>query len=386
MKKRASWGKRLEQAFENYKRDRHYFKSAGTTAADYNRAHPSSRLSQEEIRGIDSYWARFGVRLKDYRWHQMYYDFTGIRDPRFLPQNFANSVIYPYYNDRKITAAWLDKNYFERFVPVLRFPETFGQKIDGRYYDTEHRCYLPEDCADFCRAVFSRLDPPETVVIKKTTDTNQGKGVKLHSVSSVQELEEVLALYRSWDNLIIQRAIRQHPFFAQFNSSSVNIVRITTWRKGTEIVAAAPCIRFGIEGSVTDITRVNGREIMNAIGVKEDGTVMDQSFTLYGERRPFTGTLNKVPFWEDIVSLAKEGHRRLEHFGVVAWDMTVDENDRIICLEYNLNIPGTVVYQMAHGPFWGEQTDDFLAFLRDGENQKRYIPRKIRLRGNKSER
>lgn len=385
MSKKGSWGKRLEQALENCRRDRRYFKNAGGAAAAYVRTHPSARLSPDEIREIDSYWARFGVRFKDHRWYQMYYDFTGIRDPRYIPQNFANAVIYPYYNDRKITAAWQDKNYFERFVPVLRFPETLGQKIDGRYYDAEHRCYLPEDCAAFCRAVFSRLDPPETVVIKKAADTNQGKGVKLHPVSSEQELADVLVLYRGWDSFIMEKAIRQHPFFAQFNSSSVNIVRITTWRKGKEIVAAVPCVRFGIEGAVTDIARVDGREIMNVIGVKEDGTVMDHSFTLTGERRPFTGTLDKVPFWEDIVSLVKEGHRYLEHFGVVAWDMTVDGNGRIICVEYNLNIPGTIVYQMAHGPFWGEQTDDFLAFLRDEENRKRYIPRKIRVRGKKSE-
>ncbi len=84
-------------------------------------------LTDAEIKEIDAYWAQYGIKLDDYRWHQMYYHATGMRDPKFIPHNLADSVLYPYYNDREKSKIWTDKNYFERFLSTLTFPRALAQ-------------------------------------------------------------------------------------------------------------------------------------------------------------------------------------------------------------------------------------------------------------------
>ena len=335
--------------------------------------HPAV-LQSKEIDEINAYWGKFGVRLNDYSWHQMYYSITGIHDPRFIPHNFADSVIYPYLNNRERAVAWVDKNYFARFLPMIRFPEVLGQKINKRYYDSDHQCYAAQDYRKFCDHVFRDLGNDTSFIIKKTSDTSQGKGVRRIDAKEISDVISIVDAYGELDDFIIQRVVKQHAFFEQFNKSSVNIVRITTIRIGSEIHAIAPCIRFGIEGSSTDVAYVDGEEIINAIGVNDDGTVSDYSITLAGQKNPFNGEIRTVPKWNDMLNICKQGHEYLEQFDIVAWDMTVDEDENVICIEYNLNSPGSIVYQMAHGPFFGEDTERVLDFLKDDINRKRYLP------------
>ncbi len=377
----GAWIAGCEELIRIFRRNRSYFSAKADTARAYIRKHDPPALSAEEIRDIDAFWKQFGIRLDNYRWHQMYYDITGIKDPRFIPQNLAKAALYPYYNDPSETIAWADKNYFQRFVPAVRFPQMLGQKIHGRCYDAEHRIYTEEELGAFGRAVFGCMTGagPYSIVVKETTGTKQGAGVKKYSFASERELCGILEKHADRDNYIIQSAIRQHPFFAQFNASSVNIVRITTWRRGKDIVVFSPCVRFGVEGSCTDVAHINGEEIVQCIGISPDGRVKDEYVTLNGEKKPFPVEDRQVPHWNELVETVKKGHEYLEYFGIVAWDMTVDEEGQVVCIEYNLRAPGTVVYQMADGPFAGEYTEDFLRFLADRKNQKKYLPRRLRI-------
>ena len=378
----GAWIAKFEKAYRIIRRDRKYFSAKADPTRDYIRRFSPPALSGEEIRDIDTFWKRFGIRLDHYRWHQMYYHITGIRDPRFIPQNLAQAVLYPYYNDLSETKVWADKNYFERFVPVMRFPRMLGQRIHGRYYDADHRIYTEEEAETFCRTVFSHMtgEGPYSIVIKETSDTKQGIGVKKYGFASEPELLEIIRNHADRDNYMIQSAIEQHPFFAQFNASSVNIVRITTWRNGKDILVFAPCIRFGVEGSCTDVAHIDGVEIVQCAGVGSDGRVKDKYVTLRGEKKPLQIENKQIPRWGEMLECVKKGHQYLEHFDIVAWDMTVDKQGQVICIEYNIRSPGTIVYQMADGPFAGEYTEEFLRFLEDKKNRRKYLPRKLQIR------
>lgn len=264
-------------------------------------------------------------------------------------------------------------------MPCISFPETYGQIINGKYYDHKHRLYTKEELDVFCKSVYDYMaeQGEDVIVVKKTVNTSQGKGVKKQKITSSTDLSILLKSMGS-ENCIIQKAIKQDPFFEQFNSSSVNIVRITTWRRGKEIVIFSPGIRFGLAGYNTDVAYVDGKEIINCIGIRSDGSIMDHSVTLAGENTPVHFANSVVPKWDEMIETAKNGHLYLEYFDLVAWDMTVDADGHVICIEYNLYSPGSIVYQMAHGPLAGEYTDEFLSFLRKPSNQKKYLPRMIR--------
>ena len=373
----ADLGKRGLSSLRRLRRFRRLEKAPDKTVAQAK----LPALTREQKAAIDAYWAQFGIRIRNYRWFQLYYGITGREDPRFLPHSILTSAVYPYCNDMGRAKVWADKNEFSRFVPGLPFPETLGQRINGRYYDGQRRSFGTSLSPDFARAVWESASARglDAIILKKTSDTNSGRGVKKIPLSTPEALEKELASCDSSD-YIIQELIRQHPFFAQFNESSVNIVRINTWRSENEVHVFTPCVRFGAPGYATDVAFVNGKEIFHVVAIRPDGVIDDCSYDLYGEKTPVTVPDRRVPRWDEILETVKSGHLLLDYFDFVAWDMTVDSSGKIVCIEYNLQEPGSIAYQHACGPMAGEHTEELLAFLREKSNRKKYLPRRARLR------
>ena len=153
----------------------------------------------------------------------------------------------------------------------------------------------------------------------------------------------------------------------------MNIIRLTTWRHGDVISVMAPCVRFGIKGSATDVSYVDGVEIINVIGI-HNGEVDEGYVTLEGKYTQIELESRRIPRWEEIVESVKNGAKSLPYFDIIGWDITVDRNGEVICIEYNLKCPGTIVYQFVHGPMASDETDNYLSFLRETNNQKKYLP------------
>jgi hypothetical protein len=339
------------------------------------------QLSAEQKAEIDAYWKRFGIRISNYRWHQLYYGATGREDPRFLPHSLLASAVYPYYNDMEKAKVWADKNEFSRVLPNLSFPVTLAQKIHGRYYDAQRRSFGTALSRDFAEAVWESASARglDAVILKRTSNTNSGRGVKKLPLTTVEALAEALSSSDDQD-YIIQEPIRQHPFFAQFNESSVNILRINTWRSGEKFRVFAPCVRFGTPGFATDVAFIKGKEVFHVIAVRPDGRIDDCGYDLYGEKSPVIVQDRQVPCWEELLETVRKNHLMLDYFDFVAWDLTVDAEGKIVCIEYNLQEPGSIAYQYAHGPFAGDDTEELLAFLLEKKNRERLLPRRARLR------
>ena len=64
----------------------------------------------------------------------------------------------------------------------------------------------------------------------------------------------------------------------------------------------------------------------------------------------------------------------MDNFDLIGWDFSVDEDGEPVCLEYNIQWPGTVAHQFVCGPYAGEKTDDLLSFLEDGTKRANYLP------------
>ena len=140
-----------------------------------------------------------------------------------------------------------------------------------------------------------------------------------------------------------------------------------------------PCVRYGIEGSPTDVAFVDGEEIVQVVGIGEDGRIYDRGFTMSGSRLDPVVEDKQVPYWDKIKETVTRGHLQLHYFDLVGWDITLDEDGNVVCIEYNLIHPGSIIYQFAHGPLAGDQTDAFLSFLKDPANREKYLPAAARL-------
>ncbi len=334
---------------------------------------PQPELSAAEKQDISEYWSQFGIEIKDYCWFQWYYGITGIKDPRFIPQEIYLYTILPYYNRREFIPAYKDKNSFDLRLPAKYFPKTVVRRMSGDFYDKDG-VYITSDIKND-RLVDTILAHGQ-VIVKNAIDSSRGINVKKYDVSSRQD---VLSLLESWTatDYIIQEIVHQHPFFAQFNESSVNIIRINSWYHNGEVTLSTPVLRFGMPGYSTDVCFINGEEIVRLVGIKDDGTIRDTVVHMSGKTQRVeeicSDPIRQVPAWDKITAMVKENAGKLYHFHLIGWDVTVTEDNRPIIIEYNITSPSTYSSQMTDGPMWGEHTTQLLSFLKDEENRRKYL-------------
>lgn len=350
------------------------YEAKNASAHEYLKANPMPELSESDKRIIDEYWAQYGIKIKDYSWFRWYCGLFGKIEPRFIPNDFYAYIIWPYYDNELFRFAWKDKNCFERFLPDLTFPRVIVRKINGRFYDKDEN-YIPSD--DF--STIARLLKAEgEVIVKDAWDSGEGRGVTKYTLKTDDDVKKLLNEWKS-DNFVVQEVIHQHECFAQFNESSVNIMRISSWYHDGKVEILAPTLRVGTAGFATDVCFIDGVETANVVGITDDGCFKSDLVTQYGKKTAIKDIVKnpnqKIPQWDEIIKLIKENHPKLGHFDIIGWDFTVDTNGRIVCIEYNVQRPGTVFYQYVNGPFFGEHTDDVLAFLKDKDNQNKYIPK-----------
>ena len=348
-------------------------------AHEYLSANPMPELSDAQRKEIDSFWSEYGIRILDYSWFQWYYGVTGISDPRFIPQDVYSYIIWPYHDNEEFCLAWKDKNLFERFVPGIPFPRNYIRRIHGRFFDGEGN-YLANE-----NAVISTMKQLQVggVIVKDAWDSGEGRGVTKYTLNDEADIRKLLADWKQSDNYLVQELIQQNRVFSQFNESSVNIMRINTLRLDNEVYVFCPTLRIGAEGSTTDICYVDGVEIARTCAITMDGHFGDKIVNQHGRVQVTSETVELpdavIPKWKEVVRLATQGHKMLDHFDIVGWDFTVTDQEKVVCIEYNIKRPGTVFYQNVNGPFFGEYTEQVLEFLKDKKNQTKYIPKWMRL-------
>lgn len=339
--------------------------------------HKSSQLSIEEKKEIDDYWASFGVKFSNYAWFEMYYEVTGIHDPRFIPDTFARFVLYPFYNDVKTYGGWIDKNFFDKFLGVDYIPLTLCHKFKGNFYDVNWNYYSDNQLDALVDLIVKKADG-NSIVVKNTRDSCAGVGVKIVRFKDKQDILDFLNRDKRTD-FIIQRRLVQHPFFAQFNESSVNILRIISWKHDGKVDILSVSVRFGIQGSYTDVAFIDGQEIVNVVGVDNKGEINGRWIGFDGNNNGITLDVKEIPNFDETLRVVREAHLKLPPFNLIGWDVTVDEDSRPVIIEYNVRRPGTILYQFANGPLAGEKTSSLLSFLKDKNLYDKYLPKRYKI-------
>lgn len=154
-----------------------------------------------------------------------------------------------------------------------------------------------------------------------------------------------------------------------------------TWhRPDDSIVIFNPCVRYGVEGGITDVMYIDGEEITYSVKVDvETGIVQGDWSSFKGKEEgdhPLKGV--QIPGWKEAVEMVTKGHPRMFFHDLIGWDVTIDNNGTPVCIEYNIKEPGTKLYQFAGGPYAGQFTEELLAFLLDDEKRKQHLPRYFR--------
>lgn len=259
--------------------------------------------------------------------------------PLLSPINYGilgiNHVLH-YYSD---------KNYQEYFVKNLKFPENLIKNVNGQYYDGDMNPITEKKA----REIVSAYD--EDIVYKKSLGLQHGAGVEKGTSADFDRIKD------KWKtDFLAQKIVKQHPFFAHYNDTSLNVVRILTLYWDDEVYYLGAIYRIGAPGDFCD--HVGDKSVF--MQVLPDGSLPDFAFErgtyrvvkdIYGKKIE-----GRIPRYEEIKEILKENHRRYAHHRIIGWDITMDADDNIVCIEFNTDCPDVVNIQLMNGPVFGTKS------------------------------
>ena len=318
---------------------------------------PMKPLTKGQEADIKAYFKKHFNRDIPTYWHQYFYSRNGLYSEKYIPTSIYSSSMIYNLNNYQFSLAYVDKGFYDTLFPDVNRPQTFVKNVNGFYYDDKN-AISKEEAIDRC----SNL---KEAIIKPTVLGTWGNGVKLFHTDNgfIPELNmSVNDLFSHYKNsFIIQSKLVQHPDLARLNPTSVNTIRVMSYRRENEVIILYAVIRIGRMGKVVD-NETSG-------GIKADidlqtGRIKGSAFGSPTEpNMPQTdsgATLDnyQIPSFPQILDFVKSLHLRLPYFKLVGWDISVDTNGDPVMIEWNRSAE---LSQVAHGPAFGEYTEEILA-------------------------
>lgn len=324
------------------------------TRASYAKLKNQKKLSQEQISEIQDFFRNTLGHTVPVDWHQYFYSRTGIYSKLYIPSSEYKNHIIGKLNVYPFHLAYNDKNMTDITLPNTHQPKVFLKNMCGYFY-FEGKPVTKDEALDLCR------DLGEVII--KPSLTGRGVGVKKASIANgkidggSQSLSDLLKEYNA--DYLIQKVIIQHAGMSALNPSSINTIRVVTYRSGMEINAVYTVIRIGRKGMNIDNESAGG---ISAI-IRPDGTIGKYAYGAPGvDKIEFTDSGirlegYKVPSFDKAIELVKFSHMQLPYFNLIGWDIAIEEDGSPIMIELNLNPD---LSQSANGPAFGGYTEKIL--------------------------
>ena len=314
-------------------------------------------------------WGRIFKNEINTGWLNWYIKKTGIQSPDFVPENVFYTVIEPIINNSRFTVSYSDKNFYDLVYPKGLFPETLIRNIDGFYYDGN---YKPLDLSND-EILLDTLAGAASVFVKPATEAGGGRQVDLFVINGRKYLNkagEELKL-KFLDNVykqsfVIQRTLCQHAFQAFFNPTSLNTIRVLTYRSPytNQINILQSVFRIGAKNEFLDNSRAGGYSVgmdsqgkLNKFAIKKDGSKFDKVNDTNLVENDYI-----IPFFEELKAAAILIAEKNIHHRMLALDMVIDENNHPRCVEVNNRSNEINFHQLNNGPLFGEFTDEIITY------------------------
>src|SRR5574344_814718 len=334
--------------------DRKYMRKTFKVNPTMNEKMPGEKEWKKKWKKIDPF-----VTIARYR--QMAH-FCG-PDINIISSDTIKSIIEPSLNLDKYNDGILgDKNLFEKVIDSDFLPKSYLRYIAGFFYDVDYKRITNID-------IQKLLHRDKKYILKPSTGTGSGIGVKLlkwddesliDNDSKVVDNNYLCSIKRDY---IIQECMEQSSYISQFCKSSVNTIRLATYRsvKDDEVKYLAAILRIGRDGSFLDNAHQGGM----FVGLKPDGRFEDFLCDQYGRTKTvFNGVEYKdnnfqIPNYDKVVQFAKDISKFFFYVRLVAFDIMLDKNNNPKIIEFNVNWFGEWLFQLAcKKPIFGEYTDE----------------------------
>jgi hypothetical protein len=287
----------------------------------------------------------------------------------YVPENIYYSRIEATLNNKAFALAYADKNFYETYFPENReiFPETVLRGINGYFYDGAYR--LLNDPVP----LKTLLSQDANYILKPAVETSGGSNVVLAHYTGdtviisdkvYQPTEFIDYLRKVYHcNFVLQK--RAHKWFADFNPSSLNTIRLFTYRSVNDqtVHPVQAVIRFGRPGSIVDNQAAGGL----TCGITRESKLNNFVIDKYGRKLtdfPFLSTKkdDPIPGFEEMKEIARQLAKKYYYHRLLGFDFCYDAENRVRLLEINCKNIEINFLQMNNGPLFWDFTDEIIGY------------------------
>ncbi|MBQ7280374.1 MAG: hypothetical protein IJR13_06625 [Bacteroidales bacterium] len=319
--------------------------------ASYKKLEQHRSLTKEQEKEVQDFYKSLIGKKVPLIWHKYFYSRTGHFTKEYVPIGIHHCEIIPRANDWRFLYAYNDKNITDLLFPGENVARSILKKMNDYYY-FEGKPVSEKEAIELCANL-------KDVIIKPSRET-QGRGVQLFSATDgVTDINgmTIAKLFEEYQhNFMIQRRVHQHKDLAALNPTSVNTLRVVSFRSGMEVLIVYSVIRIGRKGQVIDNQCAGGISTM----VGPDGRLSKNAFGGYTtDNVPKTDTGivlegYQYPSYDKAIAFVKRLHMQLPFFNMIGWDVAIEENGDPILIEFNNN---PQLSQSAFGSGYGKYTE-----------------------------
>lgn len=263
-----------------------------------------------------------------------------------VPDYIGTEILAYYLNPHRYMDFYEDKNSYPIFIHSDNsYPKTLLYRMDGGQIVDETNCGFFKPYSEEGNNNDAAI--ADKVILKPTVDSCSGKDVLLFKYDGgVFRTSNGLVLDYNFlekynDDFVVQEAIEQHPYLAQFNPTSVNTLRICTYRsiETGEIKVTGALIRIGKQGEIVDNAHAGGR----FVGVDlETGELQHKAMDQFGNCYSSWNNISfedtyVVPCWSLIKEFSCKIASYIKHCRLLALDVTLDVNGAPRLIEVNIS-------------------------------------------------
>lgn len=299
-------------------------------------------------------WRVLGLPVETNTFH-LCYNLSGVVDLNIVPENIFSAIIEPklnLYKDKQLSFLSTKNIYDKWFVNGSNnvFPKSYFHKIDSVFYDQnlilikDINIFLEKKCFSF------------PLICKPSIDTLGGQGVIV--INNIQEIKDSLKSNR---NLVFQEKIIQNEYLEAINPG-INSIRTCLYRTlSGEFVILNNSIRFGVDGSLDNLS-AGGIVCF----IKDNGQLNDYAVSKYCKKHEYHPNSKvcfsdiTIPNFDSLNEQALIIANKIPMCNLVSLDMCLDINGKWRCLEINLNGQTIRFSQYAGEGFFNYYTDEVI--------------------------
>lgn len=323
-------------------------------------------------------WSVFGMNLQRTQF-RLFSHYIG-PDINIVPEEICHAYIEPILNPILYRYYYADKNAFDKVLPLGSCPTTFMRRINGYYYDKDYQAI--NNTTNHTLSDILSHATCNKIVIKPSAGSNSGKGVLIYKrddagnwISNNTRLA-IDVLDALGKDFIVQEAIQQNDYLNQFNPTSINTLRLTTYRsvKDNKVHILRAFLRIGSKGKIVDNAHAGG----SFVGINLDGSFCHNVVNQYGQKQNIFNGVNfeqdfTYPNWDKVIEFAKQIANAVIHHRLLALDIALNAKGDPVLVEYNLMTFAPWANQFTTGPALGEFTDEIIEYCLAKKNTiKRY--------------